>query len=237
MAQGERQTVKQGVILDSFDMIRIVNLPERRDRRREMMRELRKVGLADDPRVAFFPAIRPADKGNFSSIGAHGVYQSQRAILREAAAKKASVLILEDDCDFTADTESYATGTPWDIFYGGYYAADPANLQTSDIIGAHMMGFTAEAARRISAYEPTLGPGVEHPPIDGLYVWFRRDNPDVATAFAVPPIGNQRASRSDIAAGKIFDRIPVVRDLVELLRRLRRRFRASAPDRTGRLDW
>lgn len=227
----------QTVILDSFDMIRIVNLPERTDRRREMIRQLRKVGLADDPRVAFFPAIRPADKGNFSSIGAYGVYQSQRAILREAAEKNASVLILEDDCDFTAATAGYATDAPWDIFYGGYYAADPANLATSNIIGAHMMGFSAEAARRISAYEATLGPGVEHPPIDGFYVWFRRDYPEVATVFAVPPIGNQRASRSDIAAGKIFDRIPLVRDLVEMLRRVRRRFRPSAPDRTGRLDW
>lgn len=40
-------------IFDHFETIRIVNLPQRRDRRRAMARELARVGLAGDPRVAF----------------------------------------------------------------------------------------------------------------------------------------------------------------------------------------
>src|SRR3546814_1261757 len=77
-------------IFDHFDAIRIVNLAQRTDRRRAMNRELARVGLAGDPRVAFFSAIRPADAGRFTSIGARGVYLSQKHLLREAAAARHS---------------------------------------------------------------------------------------------------------------------------------------------------
>ncbi|MEO6716867.1 MAG: hypothetical protein ABIM50_06415, partial [Novosphingobium sp.] len=86
--------------LDCFDRIRVINLAERRDRRRDMARELAAIGLANDPRVSFFPAIRPENAGDFTSVGARGVYLGQLAILREAAAANESVLILEDDCTF-----------------------------------------------------------------------------------------------------------------------------------------
>jgi hypothetical protein len=42
-----------------FDIIRVINLPEPKDRRREMMRELAALGLAADPRIAFCPGIGP----------------------------------------------------------------------------------------------------------------------------------------------------------------------------------
>lgn len=212
-------------MFDAFDSIRIINLPERRDRRREMERELAAIGLAGDPRVSFFAAIRPADAGAFTSIGARGVYQSQRAILREAAAAGRSVLILEDDCDFIPAASEYDFGDGWDIFYGGYYATDPGNLTTSDIVGAHMMGFTAEAARRISEFLDTLRFEGIHPPIDAAYVWFRRANPDVATRFAAPPLAIQRASRSDIADLRFYDRLAILRPLVGLARQVVRRAR------------
>ena len=87
-------------VLEQFDRVRIVNLASRKDRRREMDSELAKVRLAGDPRVSYFPAFRPDDAGQFTSIGARGVYESQKAILREAAAAGESVLKLEDDCVF-----------------------------------------------------------------------------------------------------------------------------------------
>ena len=58
--------------LECFDRIRVINLVERRDRRRDMERELAGIGLADDPRVAFISALRPNDAGNFTSVGARG---------------------------------------------------------------------------------------------------------------------------------------------------------------------
>lgn len=222
------------MIFDHFDMIRIINLPERKDRRRGMMAELRRVGLADDPRVQFFAAIRPKEALNHLSIGMHGVFLSHHAILKEAAAKDMSVLILEDDCDFSPDIAGYQPPKGWDVFYGGYDAAQPDRLHESDIIGAHMMGFTADAAKQVADYFAGLKPEGAFPPIDGAYVWFRRAHPEAATVFAEPPIGNQRGSRSDIADVAIYDRLPVIRGAVEMARRFRDAVRGRGP---RKLQW
>jgi len=212
-------------MLRGFDWIRVINLPYRTDRRADMLRELASIGLADDRRVAFFDAIRPEDAGDFYSVGAHGVYLSHLAILREAAQQGASVLILEDDCHFTpqaraADNLADLDGT-WDIFYGGYEASLPSDLVRSDIVGAHMMGFTAETATRLCHYLDNLTYQGGHPPIDGAYVWFRRAHPEVRTRFAVPPLAVQRPSRSDIAGLQFYDRIPAIRPIMNGMRRLK----------------
>lgn len=206
---------------DPYDWIRIINLPERTDRRRAMDRELANANLLSDPRVAYFEASRPRDAGSFTSIGARGVYQSQRSILRDAAAAGRSVLILEDDCAFEPGVAEREIPGEWDIFYGGYSAADPADLQTSDIQGAHMMGFSRDGARAVSTYLECLRYDGVHPPIDAAYVWFRRAHPQVPTHFAAPPLAGQRASRSDIADLSWYDRLPAVRELTNALRALR----------------
>jgi glycosyl transferase family 25 len=209
--------------IDHFDQIRIINLPKRTDRRREMDKELSDIGMTGDPRVAYTEAQRPADPGKFTSIGARGVYESHKKILREAAAANTSVLILEDDCAFVAGARSYQLSDGWDIFYGGYLAAHPHDLQNSDIIGAHIMGFSRKGAKVVSAYLENLDYDGIHPPIDAAYIWFRRAYPDVPTHFAVPPIAFQRSSRSDIADLKWFDRTPVVRTMANTLRSLIRK--------------
>lgn len=204
-------------LFDEFDEIKVVNLPERRDRRRALERELQSLGLSSS-RVQFFSAIRPASKGEFSSIGARGCYESHLQILREARESGRSVLILEDDCTFDLDALECVTPMTWDIFYGGYYPADPTDLATSDIIGSHMMGFSREGASMVANYLENLTHEGIHPPIDGAYVWFRRANPWVRTHFAVPPIARQRRSRSDIADLKLYDRLPVIKSLANALR-------------------
>lgn len=186
-----------------------------------MDRELADIGLAGDPRVRYFPAIRPSDAGQFTSIGARGVYESQKQILRDAAEAEQSILILEDDCDFIAGAETVEIPTGWDIFYGGHIAAQPDDLHNSDIVGAHMMGFSKAGAKAVSAYLEQLRYDGIHPPIDAAYIWFRRAYPQVETYFAVPPLAGQRASRSDIASLRWFDRVPGVRGLANLARSMR----------------
>ena len=206
---------------EPFSRIRIINLPERTDRRKGMDKELEKVGLLGDPRVSYFEAIRPSDSGNFTSVGARGVYESQRKILREAALADESVLILEDDCFFVESAQNRDILGDWQIFYGGYTAHDPTCLHSSDIEGAHMMGFSAQGAKNVSQYLDELSPVGTHPPIDAAYVWFRRQHPDVPTHFASPPLAGQRPSRSDIATLKWFDRTPGFREVANLVRALR----------------
>lgn len=206
-------------IFGHFDQIRIINLPERIDRRRAMDRELQSVGLAGDPRVSYFDAHRPKDAGNFSSLGARGCYASHRDLLKEAADGGKSILILEDDCFFYPTTADIVP--TWDIFYGGYTAATPEDLQRSDIEGTHMMGFSSRGARLVSEYLEGLTVEGAHPPIDATYVWFRRAFPEVPTLFASPQMAGQRPSRSDIAALAWYDRTPVIRQAANLLRAIR----------------
>lgn len=210
------------MLFDHFDRVRIINLAHRTDRRAQMMGELQRLGAVGDPRVAFFDACRFDDAASFTSIGARGVYHSHLAILEDAAAAGQGVLILEDDVDFTADANDARLSEGWRIFYGGHYAATPDDLPNSDIIGAHCMAFHADVVPPLAAYLRELLSLSDHPPIDGAYIWFRRAHPQIATVFADPPIANQRASRTDIAALRFFDRWPGFRQAAGAARRGRR---------------
>ena len=222
-----------------FEKILVVSLPHRQDRRREMREQLAKVGLADDPRVAFFDAVRPPDPGKFASVGAHGCYASHLEILK--ANKGRAVLILEDDCDFSNDAAGYELPADFDIFYGGYlHASEPDQLETSRvIIGSHCMGFSARASALAADYfegqitgklppdptaaaDPGFTPG-KLAPIDGSYVWFRRAHPELKTVFADPQVAFQRPSRTDIGEQRVYDRVPGLRTAAQFARRLKSR--------------
>jgi glycosyl transferase, family 25 len=208
------------MLFDAFESIRILNLPHRTDRRREMLRELDKFGLGGDRRVSFFAGSVLHDRGAFSSPGTHGCFMSHLALLKDAAQADQRVLVLEDDCDFTAEARDYALPAEWDIFYGGYLADTPEDLHNSNIIGAHCMGYSPRAAKMLADYlEQLLGPDIApdpvaaargdydpaiKPPFDGAIVWFRRAHPELKTVFA--EVAVQRSSRSDIAGGNLLDR-------------------------------
>lgn len=209
----------------AFDMIRVINLPSRTDRRREMIGELRRIGLAGDPRVRFVDGILVEDKAPFRAPGEKGVFLAHLGILREAAEANRSVLILEDDVDFGGDAENWPPSSQFDISYGGYVASIPGDLANSDIIGAHCMGFSARVVQALVPFLEQLLYHESPPPIDGAYVWFRRQHPEFASSFADPTIAVQRPSRSDIATLKAFDRITVFRGAVEVTRGLKRRLR------------
>lgn len=233
-----QSTPQQPALFAAFDRIRIVNLPSRQDRRNEMERQLSRVELKGDLRVSYFPAVSCVDRGLFPRKGDHGCFQSHFTILKEAAEAGQSVLILEDDCDFLLPAISeFTLPETFDIFYGGYHAADPENLIESDIIGSHFMGFSASGARIAFDYftryldpqfppdpkaatQPGFNPEIR-PPIDGGYVWMRRAHPELVTVFAMLSV--QRPSRTDIGEPRWFDRMAGIRDVVEHLRRLRHR--------------
>jgi glycosyl transferase family 25 len=223
------------MIFDQFDRVRIVNLPHRRDRRNQMNRQLAKVGLLGDSRVSYQRAYQFSDALNFRTAGSRGCFTTHREIITEAAEQGQSVLIFEDDCDFTPAAKNYRLEGPWDVFYGGYTASDPANPHNSDIIGSHFIGLSAAATKKAAVYfarypdpdfapdpraasEPGFNPAVR-PGTDGAYVWFRRAHPELVTVFA--QIGVQRPSRTDIGRVKWFDRMPIVRSAAEWTRRFK----------------
>ena len=212
------------MLFDRFDRNRIVNLAHRKDRRREMRRQLAKVGLDGDPKVAFFPALSYADQGRFNSRGAKGCFGSHMAILEEALAAGESVLILEDDCDFGPEIGACRIPDACDIFYGGYQpTSKPDDPATSDIVGSHFMGFSSACLPQLLPWLRASWAGDDPAPIDGEYVRFRRAHPDIVAVFADPQVGFQRPSRTDVGQMRAFDRIPVLRELAGLARKFKPR--------------
>lgn len=227
------------------DRIFVINLPQRTDRRRDIRRQFERAGWdPDDPAISYFDAVRPPDAGDFPSIGARGCFLSHLGVLTQAAeANLGAVAVLEDDLDFAAgaDARIAAAGralgeTDWKIFYGGYET--PAPPAASGPIGragpdmslrtTHFICFRGEAIALARDYltamlaRPAGDPQGGPMHVDGAYQWLRGAYPELACFIATPPLGAQRASKSDVAALKWFDRAPVVKGAVAALRRLRR---------------
>lgn len=204
-----------------FDRVYVINLPDRTDRRREMTAQLALIGLAEDPLVQFFPAVRPEDRGDFGSIGERGCFLSHLGVLKDAVARgHGSILILEDDVDWTP--AALARGarlealrqTDWAYLHGGqgHDRAAPDGVISlvplppeRELLLAHFVGFRGpviaqmvdylEAILRRPAGSPEGGP--MH--VDGAYSWFRRAHPELAAHVCVPSLAQQRSSRSDIS--------------------------------------
>lgn len=233
-------------LLSIFEHVFIVNLEFRTDRRREMEEQLGLIGLSlEHPRITLFPAVRPEDPGPWPSIGARGCFMSHLLILREAKAMGLrSVLILEDDLDWSRSFLSGGAamlacleGTGWAFVHGGYEdagseGADPGSaglnpvppetgLQMTHFIGLNGIIGPVEAYLAAMTKRPAGDPQGGPMHVDGAYSWFRRDTPGTRAWIFEPAIGVQRASRTDIADPKWFDRVPVLSAIVGLLRRLK----------------
>lgn len=224
-----------------FDRIAIINLPSRTDRRREMRAELSRLGLAlKAGHTEFFPAARPTEAGDWPSIGARGCFLSHYEILKEALARgQRSVLFIEDDCCFTpelinrqAEVAALLANDEWDIVHLGHVQSpepsDSLFVRWDDpVMTTHLYAVNHTILQRLVEFlelvmsrpngHPNGGP--QH--YDGALCTFRAQNPDVRTFLASPTLATQRSSRSDIN-GQWYDRMPLVRNAVNLLRRARR---------------
>ena len=221
------------MFFEEFDRVRIVNLKSRSDRKKEMILQLKKVGLDRHNDVDFFSALVKPFPGMFRSAGSNGCYHSHLEIIKEAAADNKSILILQDDCDFLPEVKEYQMPENWDIFYGGYEAVEPQDLHNSDIIGAHFMALSRNAVYEASNYlskllDPEFPPDTQasqaenfnpemRPPIDGAFVWFRRAHPHLTTIFH--KLSFQRSSRTDLGNVRFFDQMPFLRAIMTIARR------------------
>ena len=232
--------------------IYVINLASRSDRRREMYRELKRIGLgSDNPAVEIFTATRPGDAGAFPSIGAHGCFLSHLGVLRRAQQNgDNALLLLEDDATFTPDGATHFEAalqaletTEWSMAYLGYRIDSQDTIEMAQKQSEHWCQVSPQAnvetAHAVMIHKHTLGlliaylermmarpPG--HPSggpmhVDGAYYWFRREHPECATLLTLTPYVVQRPSKSDITPNPWKDNLP----FTPLLRSLKARLRAQ----------
>lgn len=231
-------------LLRTFGRIVVINLPERADRRREIDAELRKLGLSlDHPAVELFRAIRPDGAAGFPSIGAHGAFRSHMGVMQHMVDQGwERVLVLEDDMAFApgalerlpalaealerrgwAMLYGHAEGATEDAGSEGLVTLNPDTL----LIQLHFLGLTRQAAlAALPLLALMLTRPAGHPDggpmhVDGALNWLRGLNPGLIALALRPAIATQRASRSDIAAPRWFDRLPLLRGLAAVARRFR----------------
>lgn len=232
-----------------FDALYIINLPSRPDRRKEMIEQLKLADIeAGDPRVCFFNAVRPVEKAGFPTVGTRGCFLSHLGVLKLAQqAGHRTILLLEDDTNFAIrspeDLEVLGRQLgerEWDFVYPGFLSITPATELTSalsvvdpasSVMGAHMMLIRSTVFATLIAYledmltRPTGSAEGGPMHVDGAYSWFRREHPSLTTLVCSPQLGYQRPSRTDIHRLQWFDRTPVVRSIVQRLRRARAKSR------------
>lgn len=238
--------MKTKSLADYFACTYIINLPERKDRRKAILGELEKVGMPLTPgKVELFPAVKPKDKLGFPNIGARGCFLSHYQILTNALKRRlANVLIVEDDLMISPALQSawasilkQLESESWGIVYLGHIVKVPEDCAPhivafdQPVITSHFYAVNGPVIPRLVEYlekvqqrEPgdPLGGPME---LDGALTMFRQASPDVLTWIAYPNLGKQRQSRSNITF-RWYDRFPVVQQAADIGRILRDRLRA-----------
>ena len=220
-----------------FGAALVVNLAERKDRRRAVEQEFRKLNWTA---YEFFPACRFDDAAGFKFPSWRGCFMSHLECLRLARQRNLeNVLIFEDDI---ALSSSILRLTPaiieavrnfdWDFFYFGHELTgdieranratngvafqlfDGDNIQTTHFYAVNKRIFSrliAHFERNASTVPGDRNFGPMLP--DGAYNTFRSYNKDVITYIANPKLGWQRSSRSDISP-RALDDLKALRPLI-----------------------
>lgn len=232
-------------LLNAFDRICIINIPDRTDRRDAMSQELRRFGLEiDGDRVRLFAGIRPDGPADFPSTGARGCYLSHLEVLRQAHSDGVQrLLVLEDDVMFsqslreTAGLSEALQSTDWDIAYPGH-TAQPVNgplrwiRSQQPLVCAHCYAIHSDGLPLVIAHlEACLQRPSGHPmgsPMhyDGALTLLRQARPDLITLLASRSLAGQRSSRSDIQGPSWLDRLPI-RGSAPFLRQIRNSWRRA----------
>jgi hypothetical protein len=204
-------------VTDYFDRARIINIASRKDRRVETVQEFARNGFPfDHEKVSFFQAVTPSEDNGFPSIGARGCFMSHLGILEEAIRLNVkNILILE-----------------WDIAYFGHPFEGDSSSPTWKAVDQpiHLSHFYAVNGKCITRLRDFLLQILERPPghpdggpmhYDAALNTLIHSNKDVQAYYFTWNLGYQRPSRTDLHALSLFDRTPVLRDVMGMLRKLK----------------
>lgn len=226
------------------DAIRVLSLPERRDRRAQVCTELARLGVrSDDPRLRVVDGVRPAEAAGFPSIGARGCFLGHLRLLRDLQACGCQrALVLEDDALPLGEPAAFwtllaALPTELALAYPGHVEpAVPGPLRwidctpTQGLACTHAYVVDAGVLPALIAWLEaclTRAPGApEGGPmhVDGAFSAFRARHPALRTLRASQSRVAQRSSASDVAA-PTWAQAHLPRMLLDPLRALRNRWR------------
>jgi hypothetical protein len=230
-------------VTDYFDRARIINISSRKDRRVETVEEFARNGFPfDHDKVSFFQAVTPTEDDGFPSVGARGCFMSHLGILEEAIRLDVkNILILEDDIQFSRRISQYGIqaieslqGMEWDIAYFGHPFEGDSNSPSWKAVDQpiHLSHFYAVNGKCITRLRDFLLQILERPPghpdggpmhYDAALNTLIHSNKDVQAYYFTWNLGYQRPSRTDLHALSLFDRTPVLRDVMGMLRKLKAR--------------
>lgn len=230
-------------LLDHFERIAIIHLPERTDRMESLKREFQSIGGDVEAHNVTIPhAPKPSGTGGFPSRGVHGNYLSHLDILRTAVADRIeSVLILEDDAIFSrrmvrdqAKLELHLRRHPWDTCFLGHSVINglpstPSGFLrfSGPFIWAHCYGVHRRCQAQLIEFleqsmqrEPGHAEGAKMY-IDAALTFFRKTRPDLVHVLAYPALSVQKGSVSSLNTSPWYDRNSVTRGMVGTVRGIR----------------
>jgi glycosyl transferase, family 25 len=235
-------------LIEAFDRSYVINLADRVDRRSQVEREFRRLGIPiPSDKVRVYSAQRFAESGGFSDVGTRGNFDSHRNILGLAQKDNLrNVLIFEDDVSFRnvgSDVErqivSCLEAENWDLIYFGYLepsitgAGGKLVPWRKDVIGAHfyavngrfiplMFDYMNSCERRVPGH-PEGGPMTT----DGAYNHVRHVMPNLRAFIAAPNLAYQRSSRTDISRPRSFDKVQWLTPAISAARAIKHRLRMA----------
>jgi glycosyl transferase, family 25 len=215
-------------ILDYFDRLAIVHLPDREDRYRALKHELSRIGIdIECSKVSMPDPPMPETANGFKSRGVYGNFLSHLEII-EAAYRDGleTVWVLEDDAIFsksfnkqqTAIAE-YLRANEWDQLFIGHTVheelpSSPTGLlcYSGPFIWAHSYAVRRRIMPRLIEYlRKTIDREEGHPEgaklyIDAAYFFFRQFNPDVICVVSSPCMSVQKGSQSSLNSPRWYQR-------------------------------
>jgi len=231
-------------LVSYFDLVRIINLGIRADRRAETKREFARHGwLIDGERLAFFEAITPKTAGGFPNSAVRGCYLSHLTVLEAALSESANhLLVLEDDIAFVRRIDSLGIQAvtqldtmEWDLAYFGHAFEDlPGAPRWERVTGqmqhAHFYAANKQVLPRLIDFLQRVAarpPG--HPEggpmhYDGALSTFFAQNPDIRAFYFSRNLGYQRPSRTDLHPVSFLDRHPLLMPMRVIYRAIKRAY-------------
>src|SRR5271165_6347987 len=230
-------------ILNYFDRMAIVHLPDREDRFRALRTELSRIDIdINGPKVIIPDPPMPVTPNGFKSCGVYGNFSSHLEIL-EAAYRDGleTVWVLEDDAIFSRSFQArqaaiaqHLRENQWDMFFIGHSVwkelpDSPTGLLrfSGPFLWAHSYAVHRRVMPRLINYlHQTMEREAGHSEggklyIDAAYFFFRQFNPDVICVVSSPCFSVQKGSRSSLNSGRWFEKFAPVTLMANLAREIR----------------